>query len=85
MHRICKLGSYLGIFNCDHHEFTSQLKEKFIDHVAEYGLMIGTVEEFNFRQSIFAQKDKLIQEHNASATSYTLTHNHMSTWTDEEF
>jgi len=79
------LGSYLGIFNCDKHELTSELKSKFVDHVAEFGLMIGTAEEFNFRQSIFAQKDKLIQEHNASGKSYTLAHNHMSTWTDEEY
>jgi len=47
--------------------------------------MIGTVEEFNFRQSIFAEKEELINEHNAAGKSFTLAHNHMSTWTDEEY
>lgn len=42
----------------------SAVDYKFMEHVAEFGLSYGTVEEFNFRKALFAEADKLIEEHN---------------------
>merc|ERR1711981_790402 len=53
-------------------------------HIAEFGLSYGTVEEYAFRQNIFATLDAEIQAHNASGANFQMGHNFMSTWTAAE-
>jgi len=65
-------------------EQQKELREKFINHAEEYGLLIGTKEEFDFRFQIFAEKDKEINKVNAEQTSFELGHNMFSTKTYEE-
>ena len=50
----------------------------------EFGLMIGTKEEFDFRFNIFQAKDAEINKINAEQSSFTLGHNQFSTMTQEE-
>jgi len=57
----------------------------FLTHVAEFGLSYGTIEEYNFRSTNFQNMDKIIQEHNATKSTYKLGHNKMSTWTNQEY
>ena len=85
MHKLCKFGAYLGLFQCDQNELTSEVKQKFSEHVAKFNLSYGTQEEYNFREGVFAEMDKFIEEENAKGHSYWLGHNHMSTWTREEY
>jgi C1A family cysteine protease len=58
---------------------------EFLTHVAEFGLSYGTVEEYNFRMANFESMDRLIEEHNATKSTYRLGHNKMSTWTAAEY
>jgi len=62
--------------------------QAFMQHVAEQGLMYGTVEEFNFRQNLFMQKDQEINELNAKfaeeGRNLVLEHNFLSTMTEGE-
>lgn len=58
--------------------------EKFMQHVADFGLSYGTIEEFNFRKVLFDVVEAEIELHNASDASFTLGHNAFSTWTDAE-
>jgi len=57
----------------------------FLEHVAEFGLSYGTIEEYNFRNTNFMKMDKIINEHNATESTYKLGHNKMSTWTNAEY
>jgi len=64
----------------------STISPMFLEHIAEHGLRYATSEEFEFRQNIFLQKEATIQQSNAdSVNTFTLGHNHMSTWTDDEY
>lgn len=60
------------------------LEEKFINHVEEWGLQLGTKAEFDFRFQVFAEKDQFIAETNAKQSSFALGHNLFSTMTYEE-
>jgi len=52
-----------------------------MQHVAEHGLSYGTVEEYNFRQSLFDKVDKEINQHNNdSEQTSSMGHNFLSTW-----
>lgn len=57
----------------------------FMEFSAQFGKSVGTVEEFNFRKELFTATHEFIEEHNAGDHSYTLGHNHMSDWTEEEY
>ena len=62
------------------------LDYSFIRHVAEFNLNFPTVEEFNFRQTLFAAKHGEITAWNTTANqTHTLAHNQFSTWTKSEF
>jgi len=82
--QFCKVAGLLGLKGCEK-EFDHQVMTKFIHHMNAFGLNYGTKEEFEFRMDLWAQKDALINEHNAGNHSFTLGHNHMSTWTDAEY
>jgi C1A family cysteine protease len=56
----------------------------FMQHIADHGLSYGTIEEYNFRQNIFAGVNAEIEAHNQSNSTYTLGHNFMSTMTQGE-
>jgi hypothetical protein len=55
-----------------------------MEHVANFGLSYGTIEEYNFRQNLYELLDLEILEINAHQTDFTVGHNFMSTWTYAE-
>jgi hypothetical protein len=55
-----------------------------MEHVANFGLSYGTIEEFNFRQTIWEQLDAEIKKINIENKNFTVGHNFMSTWTAAE-
>lgn len=61
------------------------IEEHFMEHLAKYGRMVGTVEEYNFRKNLFEATHRLIEEHNATDSSFKLGHNRMSDWTEGEY
>lgn len=64
---------------------TDVYRTQFMQHITEFGLSYGTVEEYEFRFEQFLKKHAHIEEHNAKDSLYTLGHNQFSTWTDEEY
>merc|ERR1719183_3008162 len=58
--------------------------QAFMEHVADYGLSYGTIEEFNFRQNIWELLDAELKQINGEQSSFTVGHNFMSTWTAAE-
>jgi len=56
-----------------------------MEFLARFERRIGTIEEYNFRKAIFNITHEFIENHNASGASYTLAHNHMSDWTEDEY
>ena len=58
---------------------------EFIKFVVEHNKSYGTVEEFNARAKIFAERHQEIKEHNASNATWTLGHNKFSAHTPEEW
>jgi len=63
----------------------SELEAKFMAYITEYGKSYGTVEEYKARFANFAKKEGLINEHNATESSFKLGHNKMSDWSDWEY
>lgn len=59
--------------------------DSYIAHLSHHGISYATIEEFNFRQELFAAKDKLINEHNAGDDGFFVVHNKFSTWTHDEY
>lgn len=59
--------------------------DNFVQHLSQHGLSYATIEEFNFRQELFAAKDILIAEHNAGDDLFQVAHNKFSTWTHDEY
>jgi C1A family cysteine protease len=55
-----------------------------MEHVADFGLSFGTIEEFNFRQGVWEKLDEELKRINATHENFTVGHNFMSTWTDAE-
>jgi C1A family cysteine protease len=62
----------------------SLIEATFMQHVADFGLSYGTLEEFNFRQEIFAVTDSKLNELNAKNGTSRVGHNFLSTWTRAE-
>jgi len=57
----------------------------FMQHVAMHGLSYGTVEEFEFRKNLFAEKDAQIKEFMSEEHNFTVGHNKFSTYTSDEY
>ena len=57
----------------------------FMQHMTEFGLSYGTVEEYEFRYEQFLIKQAHIEEHNQMGRPYSVGHNKFSTWTDAEY
>jgi C1A family cysteine protease len=85
----CTAAVFLGLQNSlcgNKSEVVSELEQNFITHVSQHNLSYGTSEEYNFRLAIFAKKDAEFKEINANPkNTFTVGHNHFSTWTDFEF
>ena len=84
MNLLKQASSFFGLS----YEVTSDyalMQQKFMAHVAEYGLSFGTEEEYAFRFEQFSMKDKFIEQTNSEQSSYWLGHNKFSTWTDYEY
>jgi len=63
----------------------TQMDGNFVEHMSKYGLSFGTKEEFMFRQELYLAQDKVFSEINANPLhTFTVGHNHLSTWTKEE-
>ena len=56
----------------------------FLAYLARYNKFYDSVDEFNVRLNLYRAVDKLIREHNATESSYTLGHNRSSDMTAEE-
>ena len=87
MNIICQAVAYAGIYECDIvSDATLLLDQKFVQHVADYGLSYGTDQEFAFRLEQFALKEAQIAEINSTnGNSFTVGHNQFSTYTEFEY
>ena len=76
--------SFVGLFGGE--KGATKLHADFIEHISNFGYSYGTVEEFNFRYNLYANKDKKIYEiNNDPKNTFTVGHNKFSTWTDDEY
>jgi len=84
--QFCKVASLMGLQapGCKK-EVDHPTMSRFIKHIEDFGLNFGTKEEFEFRFGEWNKKDMLINVHNEGNHSFTLGHNHMSTWTHHEY
>jgi C1A family cysteine protease len=58
----------------------------FLEHIATYGISYGTQEEYLFRKEIYDAKTVEYAKINADPeNTFTVGHNFMSTWTQEEY
>jgi hypothetical protein len=56
-----------------------------MQHVADYNLSYGTMEEFSFRHELFGETHAEIMAINSDpASTHTAGHNFLSTWTEQE-
>jgi hypothetical protein len=59
---------------------------KFLNFMAKWNKVYDTIEEFEKRLELFLEKEKFIIESNADPeNTFTVSHNHFSDWTKEEF
>jgi C1A family cysteine protease len=58
---------------------------EFLKFVQEHSKSYTTESEYTFRQSLFANNLKIVEEHNAKGKSWTLGVNEFSDWTDAEY
>ena len=58
---------------------------KFIQHLAKFAKHYADVHEWNARLSLFEAQDAHIERSNATEKNFTLGHNHMSDWSEEEY
>jgi hypothetical protein len=63
----------------------TQNEFEFINWVAEYGRNYQSLEEYAHRLEQFTRVNQFIKEHNAEGHTYTVGHNQMSDWTEEEY
>ena len=62
-----------------------ELEVKFVNFIAKYSRNYQTFEEYRMRLEQFIINDILIEETNASQTSFVIGHNSLSDRTDEEY
>jgi len=84
LNTVCKALAGAGI-TCSTSDVEGGVQTRFMDHVANYGISYGTQEEYNFRMTIFAEKDAEYNKINAEATNtFVVGHNMFSTMTQDE-
>ena len=62
-----------------------ELNYDFMKYITAFNKRYGTMEEFEYRLSLFKIATHEIKEHNARSNTSTMGHNHFSDWSDEEF
>jgi len=85
MNRLCKFGSALGLFDCGELEKLDAIRIQFNTHVADFGLSYGTLSEYEYRFLLFREREAILNEINATESSFTVGHNKFSTWADHEY
>ena len=87
MNTFCTAAAFIGLNMCDNSTaIESHVEQAFIEHLAYFGISYGTQEEYTFRLALFNEKDAEYNMINADATNtFTVGHNHMSTWTKAEY
>jgi len=86
MQHFCAAAALLGSNMCENDTAIAAVEMTFINHLAEQGISYGTAEEYEFRLAQFQKLDAELKEINANpVNTYTVAHNYMSTWTDDEY
>lgn len=85
MNVICKAAALAGIVCEQETEDFAMVEQRYMEHLAAYGISYGTDEEYKFRLEQFAKKDAEINAINAEENTYVLGHNKFSTWTKDEY
>jgi C1A family cysteine protease len=85
MNVICKAAALAGIICEQESEDFAMVEQRYMEHIAKFGISYGTDEEYQFRLEQFAKKDAEINEINAEENTYILGHNKFSTWTKDEY
>ena len=57
---------------------------QYMGYLAEHGKSYITNEEFTARKALYMETDRLVNEHNATESSFKLGHNKFSDFTDYE-
>ena len=63
----------------------SAIELKYMNHLAEFGKNMSSIEEFNTRLVYFSVLDQYIEETNSDDHTYTLGHNQFSDWSRAEY
>jgi hypothetical protein len=64
----------------------SEIESSFLSYITKFGKSYKSIEEYEQRLRNFAVKDALIKQHSQEeGHTYTVGHNHMSDWSDEEY
>jgi cathepsin L len=63
----------------------SQNEFEFINWVAQHGRNYQSLAEYEHRLAQFTRVNEFIKEHNTLGNTYTVGHNKMSDWTEEEY
>jgi len=86
MQHFCAAAAILGANMCENDTPISMIEQSFINHMSLNGLSYGTAEEYEFRLALFTKLDLELNEINANPeNTFTVAHNHMSTWTNDEY
>jgi C1A family cysteine protease len=62
----------------------AQIDYKYIQYCAKFGKSYSTLQEYNFRETLFKIIDIELDVINSLQTSYSVAHNKFSDWTQEE-
>ena len=57
---------------------------EFMHYIAKYNIVYTTTEEYVMRQWEWKKVDDYIKKHNSEGHTWSLAHNHMSHWSDDE-
>ena len=79
MNFVYKAATAAGLMGSD-----NEIRQKYVQHIEEYGIEYATTEEHEYRYQIFSQKHTEIENHNSGSHSFTLGHNKFSTWASGE-
>jgi len=77
----------MGIINFSFQMLTPELysvASQYMGYLAEHGKSYITNEEFTARKALYMETDRLVNEHNATESSFKLGHNKFSDFTDYE-
>jgi Pyruvate/2-oxoacid:ferredoxin oxidoreductase delta subunit len=85
MNTLCKAATFMGYKHFCEESVSMEIEQAFVEHASVYGLSYGTKEEYQFRLSLFAERDAIINKINAEEQNFTVGHNFMSSWSQFEY